>query len=205
MENIQQNNHVLPLLVLASSSPRRQELIQTFGLPYVVEPSDADESLEEHWTPQDTVEQLALRKASTIVEIRQARRDEGIVIGSDTVVVHDRMILGKPHDDSDAFRMLSMLQGKAHDVFTGVACIDVRTGNTLVRHRHTRVWMRHLNNAQIERYIASGEPRDKAGSYGIQGLGATIVDRIEGCYFNVVGLPVSLLAEMLTAFAIEKP
>ena len=205
MENIAVNDRDLPLLVLASTSPRRKELIQLLGLPVEIAVSSADETVEKEWSPAETVEQLALRKASEVASIRERKQDQEIVIGADTIVVYDQQILGKPQDQDEAYRMLSMLQGRAHDVYTGVACIDAATGQQVVRHRKTQVWMRSLSSDQMKRYILSGEPMDKAGAYGIQGMGAAIVDRIDGCYFTVVGLPISLLSEMLTVYGVETP
>lgn len=200
--NIQRN---LPLLVLASSSPRRKELIKYLGLPVEISPSGAEENIESQWSAAEAVEQLALLKAKDVASLRESSAEREIVIGADTVVVYNETILGKPKDEADAVRMLSMLQGQPHEVYTGVACIDVQTGLTVVRHRRTQVWMRALSEAQIARYVATGEPMDKAGSYGIQGYGAAIVDRIEGCFFNVVGLPVSLLVEMVKEYGVEAP
>lgn len=205
MEKIHRNTEDLPLLVLASSSPRRQQLIHLLGLPVEIETSDVEEKVEAEWTPAHTVEQLARMKASAVVEQREARQVQGLVIGADTVVALEDQILGKPTDDTDALRMLRMLQGRAHDVYTGIACMDMVTGTVLVRHRRTRVWMRQRTDEQLLSYIATGEPRDKAGAYGIQGVGSTMVDRIDGCYFNVVGLSVSLLSEMLESLGIETP
>ncbi|WP_195576359.1 Maf family protein [Paenibacillus sp. 1001270B_150601_E10] len=205
MENIQRNAQELPLLVLASSSPRRQELIHRLGLPVEIETSDVEERVEADWTPAQTVEQLARKKAEAVVAERQTRQVQGLVIGADTIVALEEQILGKPTDETDALRMLKMLQGRAHDVYTGIACMDMNSGNVLVRHRRTRVWMRQRTDEQLLSYIATGEPLDKAGAYGIQGRGSTLVERIDGCYFNVVGLSVSLLAEMLESFGIETP
>ena len=205
MENKLENIREIPSLVLASSSPRRKELIHMLGLPVIIQPSGADEWTEAEWTPEQTVEQLALRKAQDVASQRGRRHEDEIVVGSDTIVVLDQEILGKPKDDTDACRMLAKLQGRSHEVYTGVACVHIDSGKTVVRHKRTKVWMRALHDAQIERYVASGETSDKAGAYAIQGLGATIVDRIEGCYFNVVGLPVSLLAEMLSEYGVETP
>jgi septum formation protein len=191
-------------LILASSSPRRQELIRTFQLPVRIEVSHADESYAPLTAPAEIVEALALRKANAVVNSRRiAKSLDGIVIGSDTIVVYDNQILNKPVDDEDAMRMLSMLQGHTHQVFSGVACIDLKSGNQLIRHRMTEVTMRELSVEQISRYIASGEPSDKAGAYAIQGIGATLVDSIHGCYFNVVGLPLSLLSIMLKELGVD--
>lgn len=187
-------------LILASSSPRRQELIRSLQLPYEIRVSDVNEDTEPGLTPQEIVEQLSSRKAGAVFEaykVEQPEGTEGIIIGSDTIVVLDDAVLGKPKDKQDAFRMLKGLQGRRHQVFSGVACIDLATGKALVSHQVTFVYMKPLTDEQIERYIGTGEPMDKAGSYAIQGLGATIVERIEGDYFNVVGLPLSLLSSLL--------
>jgi septum formation protein len=192
-----------PLLILASSSPRRQELIRSLGLPYEIISSNADESVDDKLTPAEIVEVLSLRKAQTVCEVIRSSDKQGIVIGSDTIVVFEGQILGKPKDGKDSFRMLSALQGNTHQVFSGVACVDSQTGAFQVSHRVTNVTMKSLTDEQIRRYIATGEPQDKAGSYAIQGLGATIVEGIEGDYFNVVGLPLSLLSDLLKAYNIH--
>jgi septum formation protein len=192
-----------PLLILASSSPRRQELIRSLGLPYEIISSNADESVDDKLTPAEIVEVLSLRKAQTVCEVIRSSDKQGIVIGSDTIVVFEGQILGKPKDGKDSFRMLSALQGNTHQVFSGVACVDSQTGAFQVSHRVTNVTMKSLTDEQIRRYIATGEPHDKAGSYAIQGLGATIVEGIEGDYFNVVGLPLSLLSDLLKAYNIH--
>ncbi|UJF32005.1 Maf family protein [Paenibacillus hexagrammi] len=193
----------LPTLILASSSPRRQELIQSLGLPYIIRVSDADESVEGQITPAEMVEMLSVRKASTVREMIQSEDIEGVIIGSDTVVVHQGEVLGKPVNEEDSFRMLKGLQGAVHEVFSGVACIDAKSGKMTVSHQVTKVSMKPLTDEQIWNYIATGEPKDKAGSYAIQGLGATIVKSIEGDYFNVVGLPISMLSDMLLTFDIR--
>ncbi|OPA80343.1 septum formation protein Maf [Paenibacillus selenitireducens] len=189
-------------LILASSSPRRQELIRTLNIPFEIRVSDVDETTPTFWSPAQVVEQLALRKAEKVRETLQAG-EQGIIIGADTIVVQDYRVLGKPKDDNDAIWMIGLLQGKTHQVYSGVACIDAASGETHVSHRITYVTMKHLTDQQIANYVASGEPRDKAGAYAIQGLGATIVESIEGCYFNVVGLPLSLLSDMLAKFGVE--
>ncbi|WNR45841.1 Maf family protein [Paenibacillus roseipurpureus] len=190
-------------LILASSSPRRQELIQSFGLPYIIRVSDADETVEQKITPSEFVEVLSLRKAATVREMLEASDKHGIIIGSDTVVVYNDEVLGKPVDEEDAFRMLKAMQGQTHQVFSGVACVDAETGKQVVSHSVTNVHMKAMSDEQIRRYIATGEPRDKAGSYAIQGIGATIISGIEGDYFTVVGLPLSLLSDMLLEFNIQ--
>jgi septum formation protein len=191
------------ILILASSSPRRQELIQTFQLPVRIQVSHADESYIPGTAPADIVETLALRKALAVAESLASESLDAIVIGSDTIVVYENQVLNKPVDDEDAMRMLIMLQGHTHEVFSGVACIDLKSGKRIIQHRRTEVTMRQLTVEQIRRYIASGEPSDKAGAYAIQGMGATLVDSIHGCYFNVVGLPLSLLSQMLGELGVD--
>ncbi|MFF0827347.1 Maf family protein [Brevibacillus sp. NPDC003359] len=183
-------------LILASSSPRRRELLQTLGLSFTIITSDVDETTAEHLSAKEVVEELSLRKAKEVA----SRLTEGVVLGSDTVVVLDGQILGKPVDEMDAYRMLSMLQGQEHTVYSGVALIDVETGRTEVSHSLTHVRIRALTEQEIKSYIATGEPMDKAGSYAIQGIGATIVEGITGDYFTVVGLPLGLTSTLLTRF-----
>ncbi|WP_328284463.1 Maf family protein [Paenibacillus tarimensis] len=195
-------------LILASASPRRRVLIESLGLriPVEIVSSDADETTPDEWLPAKVVEQLAVRKAGAVRDrfLKEGRiQSPSVIVGADTIVVLDGDKLGKPADAGEAAAMLKRLQGRPHEVFTGVAVIDLQSGRTRGESRVTRVHMKPLDEGRIERYIASGEPMDKAGSYGIQGLGAVLVDRIEGCYFNVVGLPVSLLAELLADFGVE--
>lgn len=189
-------------LILASSSPRRRELIASLRLPVTIIPSEADETVAAGLAPGEIVEALAYRKASEGARLASANGQEGIVIGSDTIVVLHGEVLGKPLDERDAERMLTALQGRSHEVYTGVSCIETSTGKELTRHRMTSVHMKPLTNAQIRSYIATGEPMDKAGSYAIQGIGAIMIHEIAGDYFNVVGLPLSLLADMLADFEV---
>ncbi len=184
-----------PELVLASGSPRRREILNQLGLTFRVQTSQTDETVY-NLSPAAAVEQLALRKARAVAP----ECDSALVIGADTVVALDGEILGKPGDAGDAVRMLNRLQGRAHQVYTGIALLQVRSGKVireLVDHNRTQVTMRALSPQKIDWYVGTGEPLDKAGAYGIQGLGALLVEKIEGCYFNVVGLSVSLLDEMM--------
>ncbi|WP_309120367.1 Maf family protein [Paenibacillus sp.] len=183
-------------LILASSSPRRQELIRLLGYPVEVVPSDADESVEDGWTPAKIVEELSLRKALVVLE-RLPEGAGGIVVGSDTIVVSGGRVLGKPRDEEDAADMLRSLQGRPHEVYSGLALVNAATGGRSVAHRMTRVWMKPMDERRIRNYIATGEPSDKAGAYAIQGYGASLVERMDGDYFTVVGLPVSLAADLL--------
>ncbi|OAB46667.1 Maf family protein [Paenibacillus glacialis] len=190
-------------IILASTSPRRQELISSLRIPYEIKPSHAEEDTPEDWTPREIVEGLALRKAEAVHQTFLGQTELSIIVGSDTIVLLDNQVLGKPKDGQEAYCMLSSLQGRTHEVYTGVACIDVMTGRTLISHRVTSVTMKPLSDHKIQAYVNSGEPFDKAGSYAIQGLGATLIDSIHGCYFNVVGLPLSLLSDMLSELGMD--
>lgn len=201
------NNSPISRIVLASSSPRRKELVAALGLslPVSILSSDVDEAVPSEWEAPRIVEQLALRKAKAVAA--KLREDGGsepsLLIGADTIVVLDGQALGKPESTEHALRMLESLQGRSHEVYTGVACVRSDNGEEQVAHRMTKVWMKELSLSKIERYVETGEPMDKAGGYGIQGYGSTIVDRIDGCYFNVVGLPLSLLSDMLERYNIN--
>lgn len=183
-------------IILASASPRRRELLRQVGLQFSVAPADVDESI----MPGETAEQYAVRIALDKARAAAKRAAEGLVIAADTIVVLDGEIMGKPVDRRDAERMLSMLSGRMHRVITGVAVVEARSGRESVKSAATKVWFRDLSSAEIAAYAATGEPLDKAGAYGIQGKGALLVEKIEGCYFNVVGLPLSLLDTMLLDF-----
>ncbi|WP_139490273.1 Maf family protein [Brevibacillus dissolubilis] len=190
-------NATVPI-ILASSSPRRRELLHNLGLEFTVQSSDVDETTAPGLSPQEIVESLSIRKAqATAVGV-----DTGLVIGSDTIVVLDQKVLGKPADEDDAFGMLSSLQGREHTVYSGVAIVDAATGKSEVSHSSTKVKIRAMTDAEIRSYIATKEPMDKAGSYAIQGFGATIVEGIVGDYFTVVGLPLGLTAQLLSRFGI---
>ncbi|WP_052487210.1 Maf family protein [Gordoniibacillus kamchatkensis] len=155
------------LVLLASSSPRRQELIRSLGIRYDIRPSNADETTEPGLAPEQIVETLSRRKASAVYESLGSddRRGDAVIVGSDTIVVLDGNVLGKPRDEGDALRMLSALQGRPHTVYTGVACLDAATGRCSVAHKATTVYMKPLGDSRIRRYIATGEPMDKAGDY----------------------------------------
>lgn len=177
--------------------------MSSLPLQVSVHPSEADEQYDARLSPEHIVETLALRKAMSVAKQLLHTQTEGIVVGSDTIVVLDGRPLGKPSDRMDAFRMLKSLQGREHLVYTGVACVELPGEKRLVRHRVTKVRMKPMSARQIDSYIATGEPMDKAGAYAIQGIGATLIDRIEGDYFNVVGLPLSLLSDMLEEFGVH--
>ena len=186
----------IPRLVLASASPRRSALLSQIGITFAVRPSDIVEPpLNGHVnTPASEVtRKLALLKA---VDVAQ-HFNEAIIIGADTLVSLEGKLLGKPTDDAEAFEVLTRLSGTRHEVVTGVALVDAETGRESVWAETTQVYFRELHRTEITAYIASGETSDKAGAYGIQGRGAAFVRRIEGCYFNVVGLPLASLIEHL--------
>jgi septum formation protein len=186
-------------IVLASGSPRRRELLSQLGLSFDVLTSDVDEQYDPNWQPSEVVMRLAERKAVAVAR----QLEDGLVIGADTIVVVDDHILGKPASPDEAKEMLRRLSGRAHTVYSGVALIEAETGKKRVAFRSTIVHMRALDETEIERYVATGEPLDKAGSYAIQGIGSTLVTGVEGCYFTVVGLPMSLLAELFREFGIN--
>ncbi|MDI6710546.1 MAG: Maf family protein [Thermoanaerobacterales bacterium] len=186
-------------LILASSSPRRRELLKGLGLDFTVFACDVDESIDAGGAPAPQVEALALRKARAVA----GRLDCGLVIGADTVVVLGGRILGKPADAREAAAMLRDLEGASHEVYTGVAVVEAGSGRAVVDHERTVVRFRSLTEAEIAAYVATGEPLDKAGAYGIQGIGAFLVAGIEGCYTNVVGLPLGRLTELLRVFGCD--
>ena len=178
-------------VVLASASPRRRQLLELIGIAHEVRPANIDESMRPRENPRRHAERLAREKASAI-----AKRDPDlIIIAADTIVVVNRKVLGKPKDADDAARMLAMLSGREHVVTTAVAVSRGKKLRSAVE--EVRVRFRRLRDDEIEAYIATGEPMDKAGAYGIQGYGATIVERIEGDYFAVMGLPIVRLVGLL--------
>ncbi len=182
--------------ILASASPRRKEILSNAGFDFEIIVSDADENISEDLTPEKTVEELAKRKALSVWESNK----DAVVFGCDTVVAVDGKILGKPTDDEDAFNMLRMLSGKAHTVSTGVCICSAE--KLSVFSNTTRVEFYTLSDETIKSYIATGECRDKAGAYGIQGYGSVLVKEIKGDYFSVMGLPVSESSRVLSEFGI---
>ena len=184
-------------LILASASAGRGELLRRTGIAFEVIPSDCDEATHAI-DPVEHVKELALRKAQSVAE----RVEGAIVIGADTVVVLDGEILGKPLGANGAREMLARLAGRTHRLLTGLAVVDSTDNSIYSDIEETLVHMRPLSTAEIDAYVASGEPLDKSGSYELQGLGATIIDRIEGDFSNVVGLPMAHLARALTKFGV---
>jgi nucleoside triphosphate pyrophosphatase len=180
-----------PSIILASASPRRRELLDLVGIPYTVLPANIDESIHDGELPAAHVERLAREKASRVAELHPA----ALVIAADTVVVLNGRIIGKPRAEEDAERTLGELSGVVHTVFTGMACaLNGRLESSV---DDVAVTFRPLSEQEIREYVATGEPMDKAGSYGIQGYGATIVRRIDGDYFAVMGLSLVRLVELM--------
>jgi septum formation protein len=190
-------------LVLASASPRRAEILRNAGISFETCASMIDESRRPGELRGDYVRRLALAKARAAAE---ALPDSGecLFIGADTVVVADGEILGKPSSDAEAARMLRLLSGSVHEVHTGIAAVRRPRAMEGIVEEVTRVTFAPLSDEEIGSYIATGEPFDKAGAYGIQGIGGRYVTRIEGCYFNVMGLPLARLWSLLREFGLEK-
>jgi septum formation protein len=189
-----------PPIILASASPRRKTLLGMLGLPFTVMTSGVPEDIDPALDAEAAVRWLARLKAEAVAETLS----EGLVIGSDTVVVLDDMILGKPGNVADACWMLKLLRGKRHRVISGVAVFDAATRRSGATSAVTTyVDMDHYTDSAIETYVASGEPMDKAGSYAIQGLGGDLVAGIEGCYNNVVGFPLCEITALLEGFGVS--
>lgn len=183
-------------LILASGSPRRRELLAKMGYHFEICTPDVDEHMLGH--ASEIVRTLALRKGRAAAE----NYSSGVIIASDTLVSLDGRPLGKPIDAKDAHRMLRDLSGREHEIFTGVCLIDAATGREEVQVERTSVRFRELTNAEIDAYIATGEPMDKAGAYAIQGGGGSFVERFDGSFENVVGFPVDVVRDMLSRFGL---
>ena len=183
-------------LILASQSPRRKELLGLFRIPFAVQVADIDETMDKGKPPFDEVARVSRLKAEAV-----DREADDVVIAADTIVVCDGQVLGKPTDAADAHRMLTLLSGRDHQVMTGMTVL--RGNRTLTCTEVTDIHFRALSEGEIDSYIRTGEPMDKAGSYGIQGGAALFAERICGDYFNVVGLPVCRLGQLLREIAPE--
>jgi len=183
-------------IILASGSPRRKEILERYNIKPIIVQSDIVENISNGETPKQIAMTLAFHKAISV------SKDfvNDIVIGADTIVVYENEILGKPKNEEDAFRMLSMLSGNVHKVITGIAIIKEASNLKIIDYEVTKVKFRELSIDRINNYIITKESIDKAGSYGIQGLGAVLVENIDGCYSNVVGLPLSKIDYLLCRF-----
>lgn len=188
-------------LILASRSPRRIQLLRQIGLNPTVMPCDIPEPFDSTRTPEENAASLALQKALCIAE----KVGEGVIIGADTIVILDGEMLGKPESPADAVRMLGMLSGRTHSVVTGFALVERPSGRHMTGTERTEVTFRRLPREEIEEYVRGGSPLDKAGAYGIQDdYGAVFVTRVEGCFYNVVGLPLSKLHTALRKFCADR-
>jgi septum formation protein len=180
-------------LLLASSSPRRAEILRAVGWPFEALATGIDETLVAGESAEHAVERLALGKALAALK----QKPSAIILGADTAVVVDSEILGKPRDEGDARRMLRLLSGRWHDVLTGVALVRPGDeGRRAIAHQRTRVRFGVMSDAEVERYVESGEPADKAGAYAVQGRAALYIEEIRGDYWNIVGLPVRLVYKL---------
>ncbi|MGI9265786.1 MAG: Maf family protein [Gammaproteobacteria bacterium] len=187
------------LICLASVSPRRRQLLEQIGVAFEVRPADIDESSLCHETPRQFVHRVALAKAEHSAKLHRRSKDQ-IILAADTAVVLDGNIFGKPADNDEACRMLQALSGRTHQVMTAVAV--VRSGTRLCETSVSDVTFGDLTSEQIDSYVATGEPADKAGAYGIQGLGAVFVSRLEGSFSGVMGLPLFETAVLLAQFGV---
>lgn len=184
-------------IILASSSPRRKEILNRFNLNPLIVEAKIEEKKSYNESPEQVAMALAFEKALWVCN---KFNNEEVVIGADTIVVLGNRILGKPKDEEDAFRILSLLNNKEHSVITGISIIRANTNIKIIDYESTLVRFRHLSEEQIKRYINTKEPMDKAGAYGIQGYGEVLVEKIYGCYSNVVGLPLGRLDYLLNKF-----
>jgi septum formation protein len=184
-------------LVLASKSPRRRQLLKLTGHPFVCIPSNVDEGVVNGEPPDRYVTILSELKAKDVGD----RRENGIIIGSDTIVVFDGKIFEKPVSPEEAVEMIMILQGQTHTVYTGFALYDAKTHNLFSGYEKTHVTMRGISLDLARKYVETEEPLDKAGAYGIQGYGAVLISSIQGCYFTVMGLPLRRLMEALYTFS----
>ncbi|MFA5401000.1 MAG: Maf family protein [Dehalococcoidia bacterium] len=188
-------------IVLASSSPRRRELLENIGLTFTVDTSEIHEAQPAGSKPAELAKTLSLHKARAAA----LRHADSIIIAADTIGVLEGRILGKPLDAPHARKMLAEMSGTCHSVITGFTVVDSATGRAVSRTVETKVYFRKLNKSEIDRYVRTGEPLDKAGAYAIQGLGALLVEKIEGDYSNVIGLPLCELAVVLKRFGVTLP
>ncbi len=185
-------------IVLASTSPRRKELLEKLGLTFEIDPSNYEEDMTLDLPPQELVKTLSKGKAQAVA----TRHEDAIVIGSDCIVFSDR-VLGKPKDEEDAKKVLKSLSGKAHEVFTGVTVIDTKNKIEISRVGRTKVFFKNISDEQIEEYVKSGEPMGKGGSYAIQLKGSEFVEKIEGDITTVIGLPLEILTEILKELEVD--
>lgn len=185
-------------IILASASPRRKELLSLMGLKFKIAVSDYEEDLGLKLKPHELGKYLSCQKAHAVAPGYK----DALIIAADTFIVFRGHLLGKPHTDNEAMRMLTLLNGRVHAVITGYTVLDTKTGKKISQAVETKVWFRKMTSSELKAYVKTGEPLDKAGAYAIQGIGSLLIKKIEGDYFNVIGLPVASLAETLRKFGI---
>ena len=183
-------------LILASTSPRRIVLLKSLGYLFDIIPHDIEECIHDNVSPAELVQNLAFLKASDVA----GRVCDAVIVSADTIIAHEKGILGKPKDVSDARRILSILSNSEHDVISGVCVMEMPSRKKMLRIERTHIKMKYIKDEEIDRYILTGEPMDKAGAYAIQGEGRKFIEKIDGSYSNAVGLPLELLQEMLNHF-----
>ncbi len=186
-------------IVLASSSPRRRELLSLTGLTFTIDPSSYEEVLVPGVKPGLLARRLSSEKAKAVAK----KYNNALIIAADTFIVFRHHLMGKPHTEKEAIRMLCLLNGRAHSVITGFTILDTATAKKLSRSVETKVWFRKLTKKEIISYVKTGEPLDKAGAYAIQGRGSLIIEKVEGDYFNVIGLPLCSLVQALKKFGVH--
>ena len=186
-------------IVLASASPRRKDILDITGLKFTVCASDYEEAVKPSLKHRDLARFLSRKKAEAVAP----RYKDAIIIAADTFIVFRGKLLGKPHTPHEAREMLNLLNGKSHSVITGYSIFDTGTGRKVSRSVQTKVWFRKMTGREINAYVTTKEPLDKAGAYAIQGLGAVFIEKIEGDFFNVMGLPLCALADSLKKFGIQ--
>jgi septum formation protein len=186
-------------IILASTSPARQLLARTIGLDFEVVPSNYKEDMTLNLSPKELVIELALGKARDVAK----NLKEELVIGVDTIVVFDGKVFGKPKDSQEAIKMLRLFSGKKHEIYSGIVLINCATGATIKDFEVTKVYFKELSDKEILSYVKTGEPFGKSGSYGIQGLASIFVEKVEGCYFNIVGFPVNNIYKNLEKMGIN--
>ena len=187
-------------IILASSSPRRKEILEKTGLPFIIDPSNSDEDMTQNLEPKDLAKALSLAKAKDVAK----RHKNAIVIGADSIITLNGKVLGKPHTEERAIEMLTELSGSIHSAITGYTIIDTDSGKIVSDAVETKIYFRKLTQDEIKNYVATGKPLDKAGAYAIQGKGALFVEKIEGDYYNIMGLPLTAVVEKLKEFKLQK-
>lgn len=192
-------DNTMKTIILASASPRRKELLKRIGLKFKVDPSNYEENISSELEPHELAKSLSLEKAKLVAK----KHMNALVIAADTFIVFEGKILGKPRTETEAKEMLETISGRQHSVITGFTIIDTENNKALSKAVETKVYIRKLSSNEIDAYVESKEPLDKAGAYAIQGLGSVIVEKIEGDYFNVIGLPLSALTESLKEFGVH--